>query len=108
VPDASVFSFKCVQVNQVRLRIAGHNPVGIICSEARANPRFAASYTAMERVLTGAAAPGASSSSRPLRQQLQQHGLVQGGPEAVAGVLLELATDELLLCRAYQGWRPYL
>lgn len=102
-----------LKVNQVRLRIAGHNPVGIICSEARANPRFAASYTAMERVLTSAAAaagarPNSSSSSRPLRQQLQQHGLVQGGPEAVAGVLLELASDELLLCRAYQGWRPYL
>jgi hypothetical protein len=90
-------------VNQVRLRIAGHNPVGIICSEARANARFPAAYPAMERVLTGAAA---GTTSR--RQQLQPQGVVQAGPEAIADVLLELATDERLLCRAYQGWRPYL
>lgn len=88
----------------MRLRIAGHNPVGIICSEARANARLAAAYSAIERVLTSAAAAG----QRSRRQSLPAHGVVAAGPEAIAEVLLELATDERLLCRAYQGWRPYL
>jgi hypothetical protein len=94
-----------MQVNQVRLRIAGHNPVGIICSEARANARLTAAYPSMERILTAA---DAAAGQKSRRQQLPVHGLVQGGPEAIAEVLLELATDERLLCRAYQGWRPYL
>lgn len=90
-------------MNQVLQRIAGHNPVGIICTEAHAKHGATAAWPAMERTLTGAAA-----GPDCVRQQLPSKGVVDGGAGSVAKVLLELAADDRILSRCYEGWRPYL
>lgn len=104
----SLIDFCLLQVNQVRLRIAGHNPVGIICTEAHAwavSKHNTAAWPAIERALTGR---GAATSRSSLRRQLPQQGLVRDGAEHVAELLLELATDECILARTWEGWRPWL
>ena len=84
-------------------RIAGHNPVGIICTEAQAKHGATAAWPAIEKVLHGAAVGHDS-----VRQQVHSRGVVEGGAGWVANLLLELATDDRILSRCYEGWRPYL
>eukprot|EP00879_Flechtneria_rotunda_P006358 GHRR01006682.1.p1 GENE.GHRR01006682.1~~GHRR01006682.1.p1 ORF type:complete len:951 (+),score=449.54 GHRR01006682.1:412-3264(+) len=90
-----------VKVNQVKLRIAGHNPVGIVLTEAKAKHGSTPAWPAMEKALTG-------HGQQCLRQQLPQQGPVPGGPGNVARLLLELATDERILGRCWEGWRPFV
>lgn len=92
-----------LQVNQVLQRMAGHNPVGIICTEAQAKHGASPAWPVMQRVLSGADA-----GSDCVRRQLPVKGVVVGGADTVAKVLLELATDDRILSRCYEGWRPYL
>ncbi|KAF8072467.1 hypothetical protein HT031_000126 [Scenedesmus sp. PABB004] len=119
--EARALGVADVKVGQVLRRIAGHNPAGVITAEAAAKHGTArdaagqAAWAGMAAALAGAPAPGAAAgggaagaAAAYVRRGLPLHGLLPGGAEAVAGVLLELATDERILARCWEGWRPWV
>jgi len=89
-------------VNQVRQRIAGFNPGGIIAAEAKANPSTKSVWKRMEAVIAG------SHDAQCFRRQMPLQGQLPLAAADVARVLLELATDEAILGRSYEGWRPFV